>query len=362
MTRDFKQFYKAKRVLITGNTGFMGSWLSIWLSELGADVIGYAKEPPTSPNLFEICGLEKRINSVTGDIRNGKVLRDIFERHQPEIVFHLAAQSLVRYSYEEPVETYETNVIGTVNLLEACRYTKSVRAIVNVTSDKCYENQEWVWGYRETDPIGGYDPYSSSKGCSELVTNAYLKSFFNPKDYREHGVSLATARAGNVIGGGDWAEDRLIPDCMKALLENRPILVRYPDAVRPWQHVLEPLSGYLLLTRRLYEDGPTFTGAWNFGPDDDVKPVRWVVKRMIEMWGGNTDWKIDQGDHPYESHYLKLDCSKAKSKLGWYPQWDLKLSLEKTIEWYKAYYNHEDMVNMTIDQIQSYEKCIQKER
>lgn len=359
-TLPFSNVYSGKRVLVTGHTGFKGSWLSLWLNELGAEVIGYALKPPTIPSLFKVCGIEKKITSIIADIRNLKMLREVFAEYQPEIVFHMAAQSLVRYSYKEPVETYETNIMGTVNLFEACRYTPSVKAIVNITSDKCYENREWVWGYRENDPMGGYDPYSSSKGCAELITNAYIKSYFNPDNYEKHGVSLVSVRAGNVIGGGDWSEDRLIPDCMKALNESRPIVIRYPDAIRPWQHVLEPLYGYLLLAQCLYQDGPAFCGAWNFGPDDDdVKPVRWIVNHITEIWGDNNGWKIDNHNHPYEANYLKLDCSKAKSKLGWHPQWDLNFSLEKTVEWYKAYCNQEDMLNIIVSQIQSYEKGIQ---
>lgn len=361
MSGVFNNFYSGKRILITGHTGFKGSWLSICLRELGANVVGYALEPSTTPSLFEICNLEDRITSIIGDIRNLKMLKDIFAKHQPEIVFHMAAQSLVKYSYKEPVETYETNVMGTVNTLEVCRHTPSVRVIVNITSDKCYENRECICSYKEDDPMGGYDPYSSSKGCAELVTGAYLKSFFNFENQKKHSAFLASVRAGNVIGGGDWSEDRLIPDCIKALVKNKPVVIRYPDAVRPWQHVLEPLFGYLLLAQRLYQDGLAFSGAWNFGPDDEgAKPVRWLVERIIEAWSNNVSWTIDQGNNPYEAHYLKLDCSKAKSKLGWYPQWDLKLALEKTIDWYKAYANREDMVHVTIDQIQDYEKCIQK--
>lgn len=357
----FGGIYKNKTILVTGHTGFKGSWLCLWLSELGATVIGYALKPPTTPNLFESCGLEKKVTSIESDIRNLKMLKDVLERCQPEIVFHMAAQSLVRYSYREPVETYETNIMGTVNLLEACRYTPSVKVIIIITSDKCYENREWIRGYRENDPLGGYDPYSSSKGCAEIITNAYMKSYFNPENYERHGVSLASVRAGNVIGGGDWAEDRIIPDCIKTLQGNKPIVIRYPDAVRPWQHVVEPLFGYLLLGQHLYQKGTTFTGAWNFGPDDEnVKPVRWLVERITEMWGNNAGWEIDKGNNPYEENYLKLDCSKAKSKLGWHPQWDLNLSLEKTIEWYKAYYNNEDMLNITINQIKSYENAFRE--
>lgn len=355
----FNNIYKGKRVLITGQTGFKGSWLSIWLRELGADVTGYALEPPTTPSLFKICDLQKKITSITGDIRNLKMLRDVFGEYQPEIVFHMAAQSLVRYSYREPIETFETNIMGTVNLIEACRNTPSVRAVVVVTSDKCYENHEDRRSYRENDPMGGYDPYSSSKGCAELITGAYLKSFFNPDNYNEHIMSLASGRAGNVIGGGDWAEDRLVPDCIKAIENNKSIVIRYPNAVRPWQHVLEPLSGYLMLAQRLYDDGPAFGGGWNFGPDDEnVKPVRWFIERIIKIWGGNASWTIDRNDKPYEADYLKLDCSKAKSLLGWYPQWNIKLSLEKTIDWFKAYYENEDMLIATVSQIRNYEECI----
>jgi CDP-glucose 4,6-dehydratase len=358
--KGFGNFYKDKRILVTGHTGFKGAWLSIWLNKLEADVVGYALEPPTTPSLFDICILESRVTSIKGDVRDLKKLKDVFANYQPEIVFHMAAQPLVRYSYREPVETYGTNVMGTVNVLEACRHTPSIKAIVNITSDKCYENKEWVWGYRENDPMGGYDPYSSSKGCAELVTGAYLRSYFNPDKYREHGVSLASVRAGNVIGGGDWAEDRLIADCIRALSEKKQIIVRSPDAVRPWQHVLEPLSGYLLLAQRLYEEGLTFSGAWNFGPDDDsVVPVRWVVDRVVEIWGDSASWKIDDGHKPHEARYLKLDCSKARTQLGWKPQWELYRGLNKTVEWYKAYYRSEaDMLNFTLEHINSYEDSV----
>ena len=360
MSGILNNFYRGKKILITGHTGFKGSWLSIWLSELGANVIGYALEHPTIPSLFEICNLEERVISLIGDIRNLKTLRDVFDEYQPEIVFHMAAQSLVRYSYREPVETYETNIMGTVNLLEASRHNSSVRAIVNVTSDKCYENREGFWNYSENDPMGGYDPYSSSKGCAELITTAYIKSYFNPDEYERHGASLASVRAGNVVGGGDWAEDRLIPDCIKALMENTPIVIRYPDAVRPWQHVLDPLFGYLLLAQYLYQDGPAFSGAWNFGPDyENDKAVRWLVEHITKKWGNNASWTVDCSNHPYEANYLKVDCSKAKSKLGWNSNWNLKLVVEKTVDWYKAYRNHEDMLNVTIDQIQNYEKIIE---
>lgn len=354
-----KDFWENKRVLITGHTGFKGSWLSIWLSELGANVIGYALKPPTIPSLFEVCDLEKKVTSIIGDIRNFKMLRDVLEKYQPEIIFHMAAQSLVRYSYKEPVKTYETNVMGTVNVFEACRYTQSVKTIVNITSDKCYENRDLVRGYKENDPMGGHDPYSSSKGCAELVTNAYIRSYFNADNYKHNDTVLASVRAGNVIGGGDWGEDRLIPDCVKALFKKKLIVIRNPEAVRPWQFVLEPLYGYLLLAQRLYKNGSKFSGAWNFGPDNkNTKPVKWLVERIIKLWGDKASWVVDKREHPHEARCLKLNSSKAKSKLGWHPRLDLNLALRRTIEWYKAYQNQEDMFDFTIAQIKSYEKNI----
>lgn len=355
----FNDFYKDRKILITGHTGFKGSWLSIWLNKLGADVIGYALPPPTQPSLFDICKLKEKLTYIEGDVRDYKLLKDIFEKYQPEIVFHMAAQSLVRASYIQPLETYETNVMGTVNVLEVCRHASSVKAIVNVTSDKCYENREWIWGYRENDPMGGYDPYSSSKGCAELVTNAYINSFFGSNTDKEQAKSLASVRAGNIIGGGDWAKDRLIPDCIKASMANKPIIIRYPDAVRPWQHVLEPIYGYLLLASRLYEDGTAFSGAWNFGPDDyNIKPVKWIVQYMTEHWGSGLSWQVDDSNKPHESQYLKLDCSKAKTKLGWYPQWDLQEALNKTIEWYDAYLTNLDTFHLSINQIENYELSV----
>jgi CDP-glucose 4,6-dehydratase len=357
----FEETYRNRTVLITGHTGFKGAWLSLWLHHLGSNVIGYALKPPTQPSLFELCDLNTKITSIEGDVRDFDHLKSVIQKDKPEIIFHLAAQALVRRSYFDPLQTYSTNVMGTVHLLEAVRQTGGVRVIINVTSDKCYQNQEWVWGYRENDPMGGQDPYSSSKGCAELITTAYTRSYFNPEHYEKDGVSVASVRSGNVIGGGDWAEDRLLPDCMKALLENKPIVIRYPDAVRPWQHVLEPLFGYLLLAQLLYHDGPKFLGAWNFGPDDEnVKPVRRLVERIVEIWGGKARWEIDQADQLDEAHTLKLDCSKAKLELGWYPQWDLETGLKKTIEWFKAYRNHEDMLMTTIKQIKDYEEGIKK--
>lgn len=351
-------FWKDKKVLITGHTGFKGSWLSLWLSKLGANVIGYSLEPPTKPNLFEICKLEERITSIVGDIRDYNTLKNVFGKYKPQIVFHMAAQSLVRYSYKKPIETYETNVMGTVNLFEACRHTSSVRAIVNTTSDKCYENKGQILGYKESDPMGGYDPYSSSKGCAELITSAYIRSFFNPKS-SEPKKYLASVRAGNVIGGGDWGEDRLIPDCIKALSKDKPIIIRYPDAVRPWQHILDALYGYLLLGYHLYREEAEFTGGWNFGPDGkNTKPVKWVAEQVVNIWGDGANWIVDENINPYEAHYLKLDCSKAKLKLGWHPHWSLKLSIQKTIEWYKDYFENHDMLDITINQIKNYEDYI----
>ncbi len=351
----FHSIYNNRRVLITGHTGFKGSWLALWLRELGAQVVGYALEPPADPNLFGLCGLEQKLTSCKGDVRDLSTLRNVFQQYQPEIVFHLAAQALVRSSYQYPVDTYSTNVLGTVNLLEACRHTSSVRAVVNVTSDKCYENREWLWGYREIEPMGGDDPYSSSKGCAELVMNAYLKSFFPPEKYHQHGVAVASVRAGNVIGGGDWAADRLIPDCIRAILKEMPVVIRYPDAIRPWQHVLEPLSGYLLLAQKLYQEGPAFSGAWNFGPDDSgAKPVKWIVERLTKMWGNNAAWTLVQQPSLHEAHYLKLDCSKAKALLGWRPKWNLDVALTKTIEWYQVYACHEDITDITLKQLHVY--------
>jgi len=352
----FGGVYRDRKVLVTGHTGFKGSWLTLWLKELGADVLGYALEPPTNPSLFDTLGLEERITHVVGDIRDEARLLAVFKDFQPEFVFHLAAQPLVRLSYREPRLTYEINVIGTVNVFESVRKTDSVRVVVNVTSDKCYENREWVYGYRETDRLGGYDPYSSSKGCAELVTSAYRNSYFNPEHYgKTHNVALASVRAGNVIGGGDWGEDRLIPDCIKALYEKRPIVIRYPDSTRPWQHVLDPLYGYLLLGWYLYRCGAALGEAWNFGPnDDDVKPVSWIAERMTEMWTNGGGWVVDGRSHPHEAYYLKLDCSKTKSKLGWHPKWNLAQSLEKTVEWYRAFFNDDDIVSLTIDQINSH--------
>lgn len=351
------KFWKDKRVFLTGHTGFKGSWLSLCLQAMGAQVVGYALAPQTKPCLFEVADVAKGMTSIIGDIGDLAHLRAVFAEHQPEIVIHMAAQALVRRSYVEPVETYATNVMGTVNLLEAVRVSGGVKAVVNVTSDKCYENREWAWGYRENEAMGGFDPYSSSKGCAELVTAAYRNSYFHSEKYSEHGVAIASARAGNVIGGGDWAEDRLIPDMMRAIDAGRAVYIRNPEAIRPWQHVLEPLSGYLLLAQKLYEEGTDCAEGWNFGPnDEDAKPVQWIVERLTQSWGEGASWVLDGGKHPHEAHYLKLDCSKAKDLLKWHPRWHLDEALGKIVEWQRSYQQGVDMKAVTLEQIDTYLK------
>ena len=351
-------FWQGKRVLVTGHTGFKGAWLSLWLTQLGAKVTGYALQPPTNPSLFELCGLNQDMVSHIGDVRDYGKLLTVMKTARPDIILHLAAQPLVRESYANPVETYATNVMGTIHLLEAVRQVKSVRAVVNVTTDKCYENKEWVWGYRENEPMGGYDPYSNSKACSELVTSAFRDSFFNPQNYEQHGVAIATARAGNVIGGGDWAADRLIPDFIRAIEANEKIRIRNPRAIRPWQHVLEPLSGYLMLAERLYKEGTVFAEGWNLGPEDsDAKPVEWIVKKLCQLWGEGAAYAIDNGEHPHEANYLKLDCSKAKTRLKWQPRWYLQEALERIVEWNKAYRAQQDMKDICLTQIADYMKA-----
>jgi len=352
---DPTSFWKNKKVFITGHTGFKGSWLCLWLQELGAEVTGYALDPPTEPSLFELCGLRGRVRSIVADVRDGARLAAELEKARPEIIFHMAAQPLVRDSFRVPVETFAVNVMGTVNLLEAARVAGGVRALVNVTTDKCYENREWLWGYRENEPLGGSDPYSSSKACSELVTQAYARSYFAPADYAAHGTAVATARAGNIIGGGDWAADRLVPDCVRAILGKKGVGIRNPDATRPWQHVLEPLSGYLLLARRLCESGPEFGGPWNFGPgDDDTRTVAYVVQRLCFAWGEGAAATADPGPHPHEAHYLKLDCSKARTLLRWRPRWDLDTAIGKVVAWTRVYQAGGDVREACLAQIEEY--------
>lgn len=352
-------FWRGKRVLITGHTGFKGSWLSLWLQSVGADVAGYALTPPTNPNLFEIANVGERMRSVMGDVRDLDRLGEAFSEHRPQIVFHMAAQPLVRYSFDHPVDTYATNVMGTVNMLEAARRTPELRVVVNVTSDKCYENREWVWGYRENDPMGGYDPYSSSKGCAELVTSAYRRSFFSAAGSDKPGVALASARAGNVIGGGDWADDRLIPDFMRSILAAKPVVIRHPKAIRPWQHVLEPLNGYLILAERLWTHGSEYAEAWNFGPnDEDAKSVEWIVAQLIRLWGEGARWQVDERQYLHEAKYLKLDISKSRMSLAWNPRWTLEDALVHVVDWYRAWQGGKDMRDICLRQIHSYEAAI----
>jgi CDP-glucose 4,6-dehydratase len=351
----FGNFYQGRKVLITGHTGFKGSWLSILLNWLGADVYGYSLDPPTNPSLYELAEVGKLVSSSIGDIRDFDFLEQTLINVKPEVIIHMAAQPLVRESYTNPRETYEINVMGTVNLLEAARKVESIRAILNVTTDKCYENKEWLWGYRENEPLGGYDPYSNSKGCSELVTSSFRSSFFNPKDYKNHGVSLASARAGNVIGGGDWAADRLIPDFLRSIELGEKIKIRSPHAIRPWQHVLEPLSGYLNLCEKLYSGGPSFAEPWNFGPDErDAENVEWIISKICSLWGSDAAYELEKYPQPHEASYLRLDCSKAKSLLGWNPKWNIETSLRLIVDWHKAYLSGASMIEVTKKQIEKY--------
>ncbi len=335
---ELREIYNNKKVLITGHTGFKGSWLVIVLQKLGAKVSGYALDPPTNPSLFKNAVLGQSVHSYQGDIRDYSRLAGVISDVRPEIIFHLAAQAIVRESFSTPVDTYSTNVMGTVHVLEACRHTDYIRAVVNVATDKCYENKEWYWGYREEEQLGGYDPYSSSKGCSELVTASFRNSYFNREDYDRHRLAIASARAGNVIGGGDFAADRLVPDFIRAISQGQKLHIRNPRAIRPWQHVLEPLSGYLQLGGYLLTEGPKYAEAWNFGPDDnDARDVEWIASQLCEYWGQKATYQLDLGDHPHEATYLKLDCSKAKSKLSWRPRWNVEASLRSIVEWNKSW-------------------------
>lgn len=343
-------FWCNKRVLLTGHTGFKGSWLSLWLQSMGAELCGVALPAPTSPALFNVARVAEQMRHHLADIRDYEKICTLMAEFKPEIVIHMAAQPLVRFSYQQPIETYATNVMGTVHVLEAARRSGSVRAIVNITTDKCYDNREWVWGYREDEPMGGHDPYSSSKGCAELVSSAYRKSFLNAE-----GIAMATARAGNVIGGGDWAIDRLVPDIMRSLESQKPVLIRNPHAFRPWQHVLEPLSGYLLLAERLYENGLNDAESWNFGPcEEDSKSVQWVVEQLCMHWGDGATWALQPGNHPHEANYLKLDISKARHRLQWTPRWPLKTSLGHIIAWHQSWLAGSDMQTFCLHQIDQY--------
>jgi len=344
-------FWKGKRVFITGHTGFKGSWLSLWLQQMGAEVKGFSLTPPTNPSLFVEAKVAQQMQSEIGDIRDFSKLSESIRTFNPDILLHLAAQPLVRLSYKEPIETYSTNVMGTVNVLEASRYASQLKAIVVITTDKCYENREWEWGYRENEPMGGHDPYSNSKGCAELVVSAYQRSFFHTPDT----AAVASARAGNVIGGGDWAEDRLIPDILRAFEKQQSVIIRNPLSTRPWQHVLEPLSGYLVLAQRLWQDGKTFAEGWNFGPkDDDCQPVQWILDKMVHFWGDGAHYEIDKSEQPHEANFLKLDCSKAAMRLKWHPKWRLEQTLEQIVHWHRAWLQGDDMQVKCLQEIEKY--------
>ncbi len=354
-------FWQGKSVFLTGHTGFKGSWLSLWLEAMGASVTGYALSPPTEPSLFSLAGIGRTIKSVNADIRDQARLREALTESAAGVVIHMAAQSLVRESYTDPVGTYATNVMGTVNLLEAVRDTPEVRAVIVVTSDKCYDNRERAEGYREDEAMGGYDPYSSSKGCAELVTAAYRRSFFSGGATGKGMAAIASVRAGNVIGGGDWAKDRLVPDALNAFIAGRRVLIRNPGAIRPWQHVLEPLRGYLELAERLWSDGAAYAEAWNFGPDnDDAKPVSWIVERLARNWGEPAGWDVDGAPQPHEAGLLKLDCSKVRTRLGWSPRMDLPQALDWIVDWYRAFASKEDMRRFTLAQIAHYQSGMTK--
>jgi CDP-glucose 4,6-dehydratase len=343
------KFWKNKKVLITGHTGFKGGWLSLYLQHLGANIIGVSLDPPTNPSFYQKAEVSFGITSLRQDIRNGEKIKKIFHKHQPEIVFHLAAQSLVRYSYKHPIETFETNIMGTAHVLEAIRSIDTVLASILVTTDKCYKNQEWYWGYREIDPMGGHDPYSSSKGASELLINSYKDSFL-PR--------IASVRAGNVVGGGDWAEDRLIPDIVRAFHENKKLEIRNPHSIRPWQHVLEPLTGYIQLAEKLAINPTKYAQAWNFGPnDEDARSVKWIVEQMAKQWGADANWLVDESNQPHEANYLKLDCSKAHIELNWHPKWRLQTTLQKVVSWHKKEANRNNMRKTSIEQIEEYIGC-----
>lgn len=351
------KFWQGKRVFLTGHTGFKGSWFCLLLNLLGAKVTGYAIKPQTSPNLFDLTGVNELIRSIDGDAQDFGLLKRSMQEADPEVVIHLlSAQPNIRRSYEHPVEYYATNVMGTVNFFEAVRACKNVKAVINIATDKVYHNTNKNTGYSEEDPLGGYDPYSSSKACGELVTSAYRSSYFNPDAYQAHGVAVASARAGNVIAGGDFTPNRLIPDFVRTIMAGNKILIRNPHAIRPWQHVLEALDGYLLLVQKLYENGAKYAQAWNFGPDDkDAKPVEWIVKKVCAEWGSNASYEIEKNvNQPFEVSYLKLDSSKAKALLGWHPKWTIDQSIAKVVEWTKAYLAKEDLRQVCSKQIEEY--------
>jgi CDP-glucose 4,6-dehydratase len=348
-------FWSGKKVFITGHTGFKGSWLALWLNKLGAEVTGYALKPHTNPSLYDISWLENIVQSIIADINDADKLNKTLNEIQPDFIFHLSAQALVRESYKDPVYTYQTNVMGTLNLFEAVRKLNKKVIVINITSDKCYDNKEVDYGYCESDAMGGYDPYSSSKGCSELVTTAYRNSFFNPNMYEiNHKVSLASVRAGNVIGGGDFSADRLIPDVFRSILNNERLIIRCPDSIRPWQHVLEPLNGYMMLAQNMWERPVEFCEGFNFGANnEDSIPVRKILEKISQIYNGEINYEIDQNENPHEAHFLKLNCDKAKKILGWKPLFDIENALKFTVEWFEAYKRGEDI---TLKQITEYEK------
>lgn len=349
-----QQFWHGKKVLITGHTGFKGTWLTMWLQQLGAMITGYSLSPDQQPNMYEILKMDRQVDSRIADIRDSTSLFQVMHEVKPEIVFHLAAQPLVRFSYEQPVETFDVNVMGTVNILEAIRKSPSVRVFINITTDKVYRNREWTWGYREVDELGGKDPYSTSKVLSEMVTESFYHSFFETQADRQ--CHMATARAGNVIGGGDWAADRLVPDCIRALANGAEILLRYPHSVRPWQHVLEPLSGYLLLAEQLFHSTNPPLSHWNFGPNpSDVHSVEWMVQKLLGIWGDVPAYRVSEQPNWPESHLLQLDSTKAQLRLKWNSIWDASKSIEKTVDWYKRYLTKEDMAAFTVKQIMDYQ-------
>lgn len=353
----FNGFYQGKRVLVTGHTGFKGSWLCIWLHELGAEVIGVSLDPATERDNYVLSGIGGKISAdIRTDIRDGERMKEIFHRYKPEIVFHLAAQPLVRLSYECPVDTYQTNVMGTINVMEALRATDSVRVGVMITTDKCYENKEQIWGYRENEPMGGYDPYSSSKGAAEIAIASWRRSFFNPDDYgRKHHVSLASVRAGNVIGGGDWAKDRIIPDCIRALETGQPIEIRSPKSIRPWQHVLEPLSGYMLLAQKMWSEPTAYCEGWNFGPRTESISNVWEIAQEVVRDYGRGDMKdVSNPNALHEANLLMLDISKAKFRLGWEPRMNINQCIGLVVDWYKRYKDITDVYTLCVEEINKY--------
>jgi len=350
-------FWKDRKVFLTGHTGFKGGWLALWLKQIGANVTGYSLAPTTEPCFFSSLNIASKVDrNIIADIRDRTLLGKAIDECQPEIIIHMAAQPLVRDSYDNPIDTYSTNVMGTVNLLDAARFCGSVKAILNITTDKCYENKEWVWGYREHDTLGGYDPYSNSKACAELVSSAYRNSFLCDAN-----IALATARAGNVIGGGDWSKDRIIPDAIRSFVDSQALVIRNPKATRPWQHVLEPLAGYIMLSEALFNGRQKYSEGWNFGPNQEgIQPVSVLADKMVGLWGNGVSWELDKGASPHEALSLKLDCSKAHQYLCWHPIWGLDRTLSETVNWYKCFYQKQDIVSCTLSQIQMYQQEINK--